>query len=54
MQALTNRWHWTCDWGLPRQSGAVGVGERDDEPKGVVRACDSAYAGEEDVTYTEV
>ena len=39
--------------GAQWQSGAVGHGETDDEAQDVVRACDSAYAVEEDVTCTE-
>ena len=40
--------------GAQRHSGAVGEGERDDEAQVCGEGCDSAYAGEEDVTYTEV
>ena len=40
--------------GAQRQSGAVGEGERDDEAQVRGSACDSAYAGEEDVNCTEV
>lgn len=40
--------------GAQRQSGRWGRVKEMMRHKCVVRACDSAYAGEEDVTYTEV
>ena len=40
--------------GSQRQNGAVGRVKEMMRHKCVLRACDSAYAGEDDVTYTEV